>query len=142
MKQINIPHNPLLAVLLCLALTAMNCFGADTETPVNKAVLKTSKDLGFSLSDIARKTIGITTTPIESVGSHLVADAGMVRHLDKIGVYRLRDGWFKLLDVKILQQTPAGFVVSTSDLTKGDELVVQGVALLRVAEMEAFSDGE
>lgn len=129
---------------VALALTAVltiRCWGLEDTTPVEKAILEASQDRGIRLSDKARKTIGIATSPILSKGPHSVTQTSMVYYQDKVGIYRLREGWFKLIELSDIERTSSGFVLRTFELQSGDEIVVRGTALLRVAEMEAFSGG-
>lgn len=112
------------------------------ETPSSKAVEETSEKLGFRLSQIAQKTIGLATEPVTSSGDHMFRNESLVRFQDKVGVYRLRDGWFKLVEGTIILKKAGQKVFRCSEIGPGDGLVIQGTALLRVADMEAFAGGE
>ncbi|MBL0250256.1 MAG: hypothetical protein IPQ26_06350 [Elusimicrobia bacterium] len=63
---------------------------------------------------------------------------------DETGVYRLQDGYYKLIEG---EARPRGLLVRfiphrKKDLRPNDQIVVEGVPLLRVAELDAFSTGE
>lgn len=77
---------------------------------------------GITLSPAAIECIGFATAVYDG---QLIPKAALIFYQDKVGIYRLRDGWFKL--------------VPADDLRLGDQIVVQGTGLLRVAELDAFS---
>ena len=60
----------------------------------------------------------------------------------KGGVYRLRDGWFKLVKIQIMSKGNEQAFIKSSELKSGDSIVVKGAALLRVSEMDAFGSEE
>lgn len=86
------------------------------------AVTAADEHDGIKLSDKAQKAIGLKT---ETFISGDVMKSALVFHQDKVSVYRFKDGWFKL--------------ISVTELKSGDQIVVSGAALLRVAELDAFS---
>lgn len=122
--------------------------GVDSQNSA-KAVLEISKEKGFRLSESALKTIHVATRAIDSGPVHSVEKRAIVYSRDHVGVYRLREGWFKLIEVEILSHeagTSSSSAVSNSilkvrskELEAGDQIAFQGVPLLRVAEMDAFS---
>ncbi|MBC7690249.1 MAG: hypothetical protein H7222_00640 [Methylotenera sp.] len=109
---------------------------------LNKAVTQTSKSEGFKLSAKAQETIGVRTIKVISDRSPLVSQTALVRTLGQIAVYRLRDGWFKLIPIELKDGKGPQVAVKSSELKPGDQIAVQGVALLRVSEMDAFGGGE
>jgi hypothetical protein len=88
------------------------------------AVTEADHEKGFKLSEQARKTLDYK----ESLFSGHVPPSSVVRYQDKTGVYRVRDGWIKL--------------VGPDELKKGDRVVTGGVALLRVTELDTFTAEE
>jgi hypothetical protein len=84
-----------------------------------------SPERGMRISNQALATLGVTTTPV--IAGEPPKQA-LVHTLDRVAVYRLRDGWFKL--------------VPPTELKPGDRIAVQGVGLLRVAEMQAGERAE
>lgn len=88
----------------------------------NNAVTAADEHDGIKLSNKAQKAIGLKTEIF--TGGDIIKSA-LVFHQDKVSVYRFKDGWFKL--------------ISVTELKNGDQLVVLGTALLRVAELDAFS---
>lgn len=111
------------------------------ETGAEKAVLEASEEKGLRLSAKAEKTLGIETKAVFGPGVTVPHEA-LVRSLEKISVYRLREGFYKLIDAKVVSKTNASAAVTAGGLVKGDRVVVLGAPLLRVAEMEAVNPGE
>ena len=111
---------------------AAGTFRAGPTLAVQEASLKD----GFKLSEKAKEVIGVK---VKSLGARPfnVPTSALVFHGDKVGVYRFRDGWFKLIEVQ-----RSGSSVSSSELRENDQIAIQGVALLRVSEMDAFGGEE
>lgn len=86
------------------------------------AVTAADEHDGIKLSDKAQNAISLKTETF--IGGDVMKSA-LVFHQDKVSVYRFKDGWFKLIPV--------------TELKAGDQVVVSGTALLRVAELDAFS---
>lgn len=109
-------------------------FGSPTlaEVREGKAVFEISEKLGFKLKEKARQNIGLETKKIANVAALEIPASAIVNRQDRTAVYRLRDGWFKLI---VLDSNKSA---RGADLKNGDELVVNGAGLLRVAEMDAF----
>lgn len=106
------------------------------------AVTAADRKSGLQLSAEALMTLGIKTQPIP-VHSRFPRGA-IVTFKDESGIYRLRGGWYKLIEG---ETKPQGDLVlftprKKEDLLLGDQVVVEGAPLLRVAELDAFSSGE
>lgn len=91
------------------------------------AVLESSESLGFRLAPQALQTLGIET--LEFHGIDAIPASARVYSQDEIGVYRLRDGWFRLIHLD-----------QPEELRKGDAIAVRGAAFLRVTDMSLFGD--
>lgn len=100
------------------------------------AVTAADEHTGIQLSEKAKNAIGIK---LESYQRGFVPVAALVRHQNEISVYRLRDGWYKRVSVKIEKIENSQAFIQTEELSEGDFIVVQNVGLLRVAELDAFS---
>ncbi|OYZ23535.1 MAG: hypothetical protein B7Y39_04305 [Bdellovibrio sp. 28-41-41] len=114
-----------------------NGFRAGATLAVQEANLKD----GFRLTDKAKEAIGVKTKALGPKPFKLSANS-LVHYSDKVGVYRLRQGWFKLIEVKKTNQDNGSVLISSSDLKESDDVAVEGVALLRVSEMDAFGGEE
>lgn len=124
-----------------LALPTITSIHAEEKTP-EKAVIATSEKDGMKLSDAALKTIEVKTEKISSTeGSFQVPISSLVYSLDRIGIYRQRSQWIKFIPVEILKKHNPS-TIKTTDLQSGDLIIVQGVPLVRAAEMEAFQGEE
>lgn len=104
-----------------------------------KAIEAASKATGIQLSSSALQTLGIKSKPVEVNAEQieLPAESG-VFFKNEVGIYRVRAGWYKLLDAKLLERKAGKIFVQVSGLSEGDQVVVSGTALLRVAELEAW----
>jgi multidrug efflux pump subunit AcrA (membrane-fusion protein) len=100
------------------------------------AVTAADEHDGIRLSSKAIEAMGIRTSAYK-VG--FVPVAALVRYQENTGVYRLRDGWFKLVPVKIKSQQGDSVAVISGDLGPEDQIAVVGTGLLRAAELDAFS---
>lgn len=127
------------ALLLLLALLAPTSLvaGSDHEDEgheeagsssvgPDKAVTAAEESKGIRLSDKARAAINIRTEKVGASGK--VPPSALLKSGDETFVYWARDGWFKR--------------IRPATVDAGDEIVVEGVALLRVAELDAFTAGE
>jgi len=107
------------------------------------AVTAADREKGIQLSAEAVATLGIKTQPRPSGGSF--PKQAIVYFKDETGVYRLRDGWYKLVEGEARPEAGgrARFAPNrAADLRAGDHVVIDGVPLLRVTELDAFSGGE
>jgi hypothetical protein len=127
-------------IVIALILTgSLNAFSA--ERP-GKAVYETSEEQGMRLTEKALKNIEVSTLPFKEPGNDPVPLASLVYFQGKVGVYRLRHGWFKLISVQVVKKDDREAVIRSGDLLPGDEIVSHGADLLRVSELDAFGSGE
>lgn len=101
------------------------------------AVLEANLKDGFKLSDKAKKVIGLVTKPL-GAKPHLIPPSALVNYGDHVGVYRLRNGWLKLIELQNNEVGKGAMLTSSAELKDDDEIATEGVALLRVSEMDAF----
>lgn len=87
----------------------------------NNAVTAADEHDGIKLSPKAIEVIGLKTAAYDGQ----VPASALVFYQNNSGVYRLKEDWFKLVPV--------------SNLGVGDQIVIQGTGLLRVADLDAFS---
>lgn len=104
------------------------------------AVQEASEENGLRFSEAALKTMGIKTVSIDASGSVIVPKEALVRSQDKTAVFRLRDGFFKKIDLTNYKNSLPK--LQHPSLRTGDSLVVLGAPLLHVAELEAFGTEE
>lgn len=96
---------------------------------------------GIRLTEKAKEVIGIKTEKL-SAGSFSAPKSALVYFGDKVGVYRFRDGWFKLIEIRVVSKKEESVSLTSTELKDGDQIVITGVALLRVSEMDAFGGEE
>lgn len=111
-----------------------------------KAISAVSHDLGFSLSEKAKEALGIQYFKIEENSvSYFIPSSALVTYQEYQGVYRYREGWFKLLPLTSVRTSNPKLInirASESELKSGDQIVVHGAGLLRVADLDAFGSAE
>ena len=107
-----------------------------------KAVYETSEKDGFKVSVIGLQNLDVATQPVPADTKILVPYNALVFLKDKIGVYRLRGEWYKLVFVGYERKGSAEAIIRSKELATGDSVVVKGAALMRVAESNAFGGEE
>ncbi|MCB0327097.1 MAG: efflux RND transporter periplasmic adaptor subunit [Bdellovibrionales bacterium] len=105
-----------------------------------KAVIEIHDDKGFRLSNEAYQALKIRYENIS--GSRFpIPKSALVRVKDEIGVYRFQESFFKLVPVKIHREEKDRYIVN-APLQAGDQVVTQGVELLRVADIYSQDTSE
>ena len=112
------------------------------RTGQGKAVLEAGAKQGLRLAEKALKRLGIRTQRLVGPGSYRVPLPALVYAEEEVGVYRLRGGWFKHVDVEVSSKTRDWAIVRSGELRAGDELVIAGAPLLRVAELDVLGGEE
>ena len=56
---------------------------------------------------------------------------------EEINLYRLRAGFYKRIDFRLISKTAKEAKISSPDLKVGDEIVTTGIGFLRAAEIVA-----
>lgn len=102
----------------------------------DNAVTAADEDKGIQLAPKAVQAIGILTSQISGTK---VPESALVFYQNKVGVYRLRDGWYRLIPLNRVVDG-SGYALPRAAFLPGDRLVIAGVALLRVSELDAFSE--
>ena len=108
------------------------------------AVTEADHEKGFKLSEKAMKTLAFESKPFRITASISLPTSSVVFFKDEAGVYRMRDGWIKLIEgeAKVLGGKTSFTPKGKSLFKPGDHIVTSGVPLLRVAELDAFSGSE
>ena len=132
----------LISLFLCqINSSAAQEVGVGVRAGPTMAVLEANLDDGFRLSEKAKKVIGVVTQPIGQK-PYVIPRMALVFYGDRVGVYRLRQNWFKLVEVQTVSKTHDSASVSSPDIKVDDQIAIEGVALLRVAELDAFGGGQ
>jgi hypothetical protein len=106
-----------------------------------KAIVEVDKDKGIRLSKEAVKTLKIKLQNVEG-SSFKISKKTLVASKNTKGVYRFRAGFFKLLPATISKELKDGYMVSVNGVDFGDQIVVDGVSLLRVADIYSTDKSE
>lgn len=100
------------------------------------AVLAANEKDGMQFSEAAVRRLGLTFLKATAAEAQLVPLKSVVFFRDEAGVYRVRGGWFKLVEVEVVAKSPREARVRTSEFKPGDRIVVEGAPYLRAAELE------
>ena len=91
---------------------------------------------GFKLNIASTKTFEINFLKFTSQNI-LVPESAIYKGLNEVNVYRFRAGLYKRIDFKIISKTKSDHLISSVDLSDGDQIVISGVGFLRMAEIAA-----
>lgn len=89
---------------------------------------------GFKLSDEAIKTFRLQTVGVNSTNM-TISNQSIVRIKNGKFVFRLKDGWYKRVEIKIIQTNQGLVTIKSAELADGDKIVNAGVGFLRIAEV-------
>lgn len=103
----------------------------------DKAVLDASETEGLRIAPETLKLFDVRMSPIDGREKVAVPATSLVHFQDFSAVYRVRDGWFRMVEIEPeIKNDTALF--SSKEFRKGDQIVVQNAALLRVVELDIF----
>ena len=130
-------------IFVVFVFVALNCWAEEeiksAASGPGKAVLETSKEQGFRLSEKAKSTIGIKTMKLtasfQTPGSALIHERG------EFGVYIKKGEWFKYIEIEVEKPFAQNIKIDSSKIHVGDEIVVSDVSLLRLAELNLSGGG-
>jgi hypothetical protein len=108
-----------------------------------KAIKKVDEKQGFQLSSQAIKNLKLKLKSVD--GSTIVVPSEVVvKSKNKIGIYRFKDGFFKFLNAKVISNDKKTKKVKlhVPALGFGDQIVINGVALLRVSDVYSTDKSE
>ena len=101
-----------------------------------KAVIAANEKEGFQLSEKAQKSLNLTFAEVNSSSISVPTNA-LVSFQDFLAIYRLRNGWFRLVEIEpSIHGEVATF--TSKDLKPSDQMVVGNGGLLRVVELDVF----
>ena len=106
-----------------------------------KGITKADKNLGFQLSESAKKTFKFSTVPATPGQNMILPPSAIFYGLQERNVFRVRDGFIKRVDFKFISNTKSQVVVQIDDLKVGDSIVTTGLGFLRIAELAASGGG-
>lgn len=110
-----------------------------------KAILEVKNEgQNFKLAMAAEQVMGIKSQlPVLTEEPHhfKVPRNSIVEYQEKIGLFRKRDGWYELIDARIIKTVNGESLVYSENLSVHDQIIYSGVGLLRVAHLEASGQG-
>ncbi len=109
-----------------------------------KAVESGDPEKGIQLSSAASQRIDLKTQPLNGNPPFVLPARALIRYRELRAVYRLRDGWITRIEGRAnLEGETVHFTpLDERALMAGDAVVVEDVAIVRLAELDAFSTGE
>ncbi|MBC86464.1 MAG: hypothetical protein CL677_04730 [Bdellovibrionaceae bacterium] len=115
--------------------------GASKAIGKGRAIEIVDEKKGFKLSKEAIKTLKLRLQNVDG-DQFEISKATLVSSKSIKGVYRFRAGFFKLLSAKILKETKSGYKVKVAGVEFGDQIVINGVGLLRVTDVYSTDKSE
>lgn len=106
-----------------------------------KAIEEVDELKGFRLSKEAIKTLKLKLNTVNG-SSFKISKKTLVTSNNLKGIYRFRAGYFKFLPAKITKELADGYTVEVNGVDFGDQIVVDGVGLLRVADVYSTDKSE
>ncbi|EQC48644.1 hypothetical protein M899_0964 [Bacteriovorax sp. BSW11_IV] len=115
--------------------------GSAKAVGIGKAIEAVDEKLGFKLSKEAIKALGLKLQTVDS-DEFQITKATLVTSKDLKGVYRFKAGFFKLMPVKSITENKEGYKVKVEGIEFGDQLVINGIGLLRIADVYSTDKSE
>lgn len=106
-----------------------------------KAITEIDDKKGFKLSPEAMRTLDVGFQ-IVSGSEFTIATESLVSFKKVNGVYRYRNGYFKLVDVTILKTIKDGYQVKAPLVENGDQILNKAVGLVRIADVYSTDTSE
>ncbi len=106
-----------------------------------KAIIEVNKERGFKLSMKATKALDLKLANI-TAPMFVIPKKALVVSRDIKGIYRLRDEYFKFIPIKNVEPISYGYRVTVKEVKKGDQVVIDGVSLLRVTDTYSTDKSE
>jgi hypothetical protein len=111
--------------------------GNDNVGP-DKGIVEASEENGIKLSKEAFGNFGIKTQKLSGAGPWTIPSTARLLSGEEVNIYRIRDQFIKRIDFKAVKIAGNNLSIQTPELRAGDEIVVNGVGFLRIAELVAF----
>lgn len=123
----------------------------EVETPTGvgpeKGVTEATKAGGFKLSAKAIAGLGVKDSAISAKSGKFEAPLkGLLSFQDEGGFYRLRQGFYKLVELKPSQMkkdpSRSVFQFSSAEVKEGDHIATEGAELLRLTDLNIWGGEE
>lgn len=103
-----------------------------------KGIESASEKDGIRISAQAEKNFEIKRTKIQNLSQIEILKKWIVTAGTEVNLYRYRDGHYKRIDFITLKKSQDKQWIKSAELKAGDEIVTNGMGLLRIAEIAAF----
>lgn len=109
----------------------------------NKAITKVDEKKGFMLSNKAIQNLKLQLLNIHS-DEVTLDESQIVKVKDSIGVYRFRGGFFKFVKCSKIRRDKVNkkITLKLTDYNFGDQVVTNGISLLRVTDIYSTDKSE
>lgn len=105
----------------------------------DKGITEANKNKGFKLSAEANKNFDLKTMKLVGGGPWTLPSSARMLSQEEENIYRLRDGFIKRIDFNLISKDRSGKMnIKSEDLKEGDEVIIEGVGFVRIAELAAF----
>ncbi len=121
---------------------------AHEEKPENsnvgpkRGIAAASEHDGIRLTPEAVNSFEIKTIQVVNPDQLTIPKTAVVKSAEERNVFRVRKGFYKRIDFETLKKTDVDLIVSSKELLAGDEIVIQGMGYLRIAELTAFGGAD
>ncbi len=106
-----------------------------------KAIEIVDEIKGFKLSKEAIKSLKLKLKTVDG-DEFEIEKSTLVTSKNVKGLYRFRGGFFKFLPVKLVKETNGKYLVKVKGVDFGDQIVTNGVGLLRVTDVYSTDKSE
>lgn len=103
-----------------------------------KGIVSASEKVGIQISPEAEKNFEIQKVNVTNPNQLELPKSAIVTAGIEVNLYRFREGHYKRVDFEFISKSDKTVVVKSQDLKSGDQIVVRGMGLLRIAEIAAF----
>lgn len=110
----------------------------NSQVGPGKGIVSASETEGIQISSQAEKNFEIKRVAVPDTLQLEIVKSAIVTAGDEVNLYRYREGHYKRIDFLMVRKSENKVVIKSKDLKAGDEIVVQGMGLLRIAEIAAF----
>lgn len=104
----------------------------------DKGILEANEGSGIKLAASAEKNFEIRRIKVPANGVVEIPRKAIVTAVSEVNIVRYRNGFYKRVDFEEINRTPTTVTIRSKDLKSTDEVVVQGLGFLRIAEISAF----
>lgn len=101
----------------------------------DKAIVSAKRIDGLKFSETAIKTLGLSY--VQMTTNNSIPESAVIYSQDKIGIYRLRNGYNKFIEIKLKNKSSTNVTIQENkDITIEDKIAISGVSFIRNAEID------